>query len=86
VSIWTGPEPYFGVCSKRSGQSADLATAVRVIADEPDPVVREVLDRTGFRLTDESYSQLRAWIDYAPDADLHRLQTPTLAIYGTQDT
>ena len=64
---------------------ADLATAVRVIADEPDPVLREVLDRRGFRLTDERYRQLRAWIDYAPDPDLDRLRTPTLAIYGTQD-
>jgi uncharacterized protein len=64
---------------------ADLATAVRVIADEPDPVLGEVLERVGFRLTDESYSQLRAWIDYAPDADLERLRTPTLAIYGTLD-
>ena len=65
---------------------ADLPTAARVIADEPDPVLRETVDRTGFRLTDESYSQLRAWIDYAPDADLDNLRTPTLAIYGTQDT
>ena len=44
-----------------------------------------VVNRTGFRLTDESYSLLRAWIDYAPDADLHSLRTPTLAIYGSQD-
>lgn len=65
---------------------ADLATAARVIADEPDPALPEVLERTGFRLTDKSYSQLRAWIDYAPDADLDSLRTPTLAIYGTQDT
>ncbi|MGO9971565.1 MAG: alpha/beta hydrolase family protein [Solirubrobacteraceae bacterium] len=45
---------------------ADLATAGRVITEEPDSGLREVIDRTGFRLTDESYSQLRAWIDYAP--------------------
>jgi uncharacterized protein len=64
---------------------ADLATAVRAIADEPDPMLGEVLERTGFRLTDDSYSQLRAWIDYTPDADLESLRTPTLAIYGTQD-
>jgi pimeloyl-ACP methyl ester carboxylesterase len=64
---------------------ADLATAVRVIADEPDPMLREVLEQTGFRLTDESYSQLRAWIDYAPDADFDELRTPTLAIYGSHD-
>ena len=64
---------------------ADLATAVRVIADEADPVLREVIERTGFRLTDESYSQLRAWIDYSPDADLDRLRIPGLAIYGTHD-
>jgi hypothetical protein len=63
----------------------DLATAVRVIAEEPDPALREVLERSGFRLDDESYSQLRAWIDYAPDADLESLRVPTLAIYGTQD-
>jgi pimeloyl-ACP methyl ester carboxylesterase len=63
----------------------DLATAVRVIGDEPDPVLREVLEQTGFRLNDESYSQLRAWIDYAPAADLDNLRAPTLAIYGTQD-
>jgi len=27
---------------------ADLATAGQVIADEPDPVLREVLDRAAF--------------------------------------
>jgi uncharacterized protein len=64
---------------------AALATALQVIADEPDPVLREVLDRAGFRLTDETYSQLRAWIDYVPDADLDDLRTPTLAVYGTRD-
>ena len=64
---------------------ADLATAVRVIVNERDPTLREVLQRTGFRLTDESYAQLRAWIDYAPDADLEGLRTPTLAIYGARD-
>ena len=64
---------------------ADLSTAARVIADERDPVLRDLLDRSGFRLTDESYSQLRAWIDYAPDADLESLRIPTLAIYGTRD-
>ena len=47
--------------------------------------MRNVIERSGFRLTDESYSQLRAWIDYAPDADLGRLRIPTLAIYGTRD-
>jgi pimeloyl-ACP methyl ester carboxylesterase len=65
---------------------AELATAVRVIAEEPDPALQEVLERTGFRLNDESYSQLQAWIDYAPDADLDNLRIPTLAIYGTRDT
>ena len=45
---------------------ADLSTAVRVIADEPDQALREVLERTGFRLNHESYSQLRAWIDATP--------------------
>ena len=75
----------FGRLREAVRADADLATAVRVIADEPDPVLREVLDRTGFRLTNESYSQLRAWIDYAPDADLHSLRIPTLSIYGTQD-
>lgn len=64
---------------------ADLSTAVRMIADEPDPVLRDVLERSGFRLNDESHSQLRAWIDYAPDADLESLRIPTLAIYGTRD-
>lgn len=65
---------------------ADLATAVRVIAREPDPVLCEVLERTGFRLDDESYSQLRAWIEYEPEADLDRLRVSTLAIYGTRDS
>lgn len=64
---------------------ADLSTAVRIIAEERDPVLRDLLERTGFRLTDESYSQLRAWIDYAPDADLDSLRIPTLAIYGARD-
>jgi hypothetical protein len=65
---------------------ADLSTAARVIADEPDPELREVLERTGFHLNQESYSQLRAWIEYAPDADLGSLRIPTLAIYGGRDT
>lgn len=64
---------------------ADLAEMVRVFVDEPDPVLRKVIERSEFRLTDDSYAQLRAWIDYAPDADLKRLRTPTLAIYGTHD-
>ena len=64
---------------------ADLSTAVRIIADECDAVLSGVLERSGFRLNDESYSQLRAWIDYAPDADLENLRIPTLAIYGTRD-
>jgi pimeloyl-ACP methyl ester carboxylesterase len=75
----------FGRLREAVRAGADLATAVRVIAHEPDPALREVLGRTGFRLTDESYSQLRAWIDYAPDADLDRVRIPTLAIYGTHD-
>ena len=28
---------------------------------------------------------LRAWIEYAPNADLHSLRMPTLVIYGAQD-
>jgi pimeloyl-ACP methyl ester carboxylesterase len=76
----------FGRLGEAARVDADLATAVRVITEEPDPVLRRVLDATGFRLSDESYSQLRAWIDYAPDPDLRRLRTPTLAIYGTEDT
>jgi pimeloyl-ACP methyl ester carboxylesterase len=64
---------------------ADLATAARMLADEPDPMLHEVLEQTGFRLTDETYAQLRAWIGYAPDADLEVLRTPTLAIYGSAD-
>jgi pimeloyl-ACP methyl ester carboxylesterase len=64
---------------------ADLSTAVGMIAEERDPVLRDVLDRSRFRLTDESYSQLRAWIDYGPDADLDSLRIPTLAIYGARD-
>jgi pimeloyl-ACP methyl ester carboxylesterase len=64
---------------------AGLATARRVIADKSDPVLAELLERSDFRLTDESYSLLRAWIDYAPDADLGSLRIPTLAIYGTED-
>jgi pimeloyl-ACP methyl ester carboxylesterase len=64
---------------------ADLATMARLLADEPDPVLRQVIERSGFRLTHETYAQLRAWLDYAPDADLDRLRTPTLAIYGAHD-
>ena len=57
---------------------ADLSTAVRIIADECDAVLSGVLERSGFRLNDESYSQLRAWIDYAPDADLENLRESRL--------
>lgn len=64
---------------------AGLATAARVIAEEPDAALREALERSGFRLTEETYSQLRAWIDYRPDTDLSNLRIPTLAIYGTHD-
>jgi len=67
------------------GAEADLATAGRVIAGERDPALRDVLQRTGFRLTEETYGQLRGWLDYGPDDDLAVLRTPTLAIYGTQD-
>lgn len=34
---------------------------------------------------DRAYRRLRAWIEYAPNADLHSLRMPTLAIYGAQD-
>ena len=64
---------------------ADLATASRIIADEPDPALRELLRQIDFRLTDESYSLLRAWIDYDPAPDLRSLRTPALAIYGARD-
>jgi pimeloyl-ACP methyl ester carboxylesterase len=78
-------EAMFGRLREAVRRDADLATAVRMIGEETDPVLRQVLDQTGFRLTNESYAQLRAWIEYAPDADLRVLQTPTLAIYGAQD-
>jgi pimeloyl-ACP methyl ester carboxylesterase len=75
----------FGRLREAVRADADRATAVRLIADESDPILREVLEGTGFRLSDESYAQLRAWIDYSPDPDLNSLRTPTLAIYGMQD-
>jgi pimeloyl-ACP methyl ester carboxylesterase len=63
----------------------DCAAARRVLAGVRDPVLREVLDRTGFRLTEETWSQLAAWIDYAPERDLRSLVVPALAIYGSED-
>jgi uncharacterized protein len=63
----------------------DLATAARMFDTEPDPALRQLLEQSGFRLTDQSYAQLRAWIDYSPDADLSQLRVRTLALYGTSD-
>jgi pimeloyl-ACP methyl ester carboxylesterase len=78
-------EAMFGRLSEAVRLDADVATAVAMIGEEMHPELAQVLERTGFRLTDESYAQLRAWIDYAPDADLRVLRTPTLAIYGAAD-
>ena len=64
---------------------SDRATAVRLIDTEPDPALRQLLQESGFRLTDQSYAQLRAWIDYSPEADLGQLRTRTLALYGASD-
>jgi pimeloyl-ACP methyl ester carboxylesterase len=66
----------FGRLREAVRADADLATVARVMAGAPD---------AGFRLTNEGYSQLRAWIDYAPDADFACLRIPTLAIFGSQD-
>lgn len=63
----------------------DQATANRLLTGNDDPTLRQVLQRTGFRLTDDTWTQLRAWIDYAPGPDLDRLRTPTLAVYGADD-
>jgi pimeloyl-ACP methyl ester carboxylesterase len=63
----------------------DFAMAAHLIADAKDPLLRDVLDQSDFRLTTESWAQLQAWIDYTPAADLDRLGTPTLAIYGAND-
>ena len=76
----------FGLLRDAVLANADLATTLRVIAEQPDPALNAIVERTGFRLNDESYSQLQAWIDYSPDADLASLRIPTLAIYGTRDT
>ncbi len=38
-----------------------------------------------FTLDADTWAQLRAWVDYDPYADLVRLTTPTLAIFGEQD-
>ena len=64
---------------------AGFEVAARAIEEAADPVMRRILAHAGFRLTGESYSQLQAWIDYAPDDDLLDLQIPTLAIYGGDD-
>ena len=63
----------------------DCAGARRALTEVRDPVLSEVLDSAGFRLTDETWAQLCAWIDYAPEPDLKRLDVPALAIYGSQD-
>lgn len=63
----------------------DCAAARRVLAGVRDPVLSEVLDRAGFCLTDETWAQLCAWIDYAPEPDLRRLNVSALAIYGSGD-
>jgi pimeloyl-ACP methyl ester carboxylesterase len=63
----------------------DCAAARRLLADVQDPALREALDRAGFRLTDETWSQLSAWIEYAPEPDLRLLDVPALAVYGSRD-
>lgn len=66
-------------------KGCDCASARRLLADVRDPLLRDVLNRSGFRLTDDTWSQLTAWIDYTPDIDLRRLDVSTLAIYGSED-
>ena len=38
-----------------------------------------------FTLDADTWAQLRAWVDYDPHADLVRLTTPALAIFGDKD-
>jgi pimeloyl-ACP methyl ester carboxylesterase len=59
--------------------------ARQILADASDPALDEALEQADFQLTDESWAQLRAWIDYSPRSDLARVQAPTLAIYGAED-
>jgi pimeloyl-ACP methyl ester carboxylesterase len=62
-----------------------LIAAREILADVSDPALGRALDHAGFRLTDESWAQLAAWIDYSPRGDLERIHVPLLAIYGAED-
>jgi hypothetical protein len=44
-----------------------------------------LLSADGFTLDPDTWAQLIAWADYDPRADLTRLKTPTLAIFGEDD-
>ncbi|MGH8326139.1 MAG: hypothetical protein ACRET2_05195, partial [Steroidobacteraceae bacterium] len=45
----------------------------------------DLLETSGFELTDTSWSQLQAWGSYEPIPDLMRCTVSTIAIFGADD-